>query len=91
LYYNDDIDQEECNRRFDSLCVPDVNPEINQAVADCNAWNQVPWQEGWRRRRKSHAGFPKEWKHRIPDEWDDKLEALKDLHTWTLERRRKAF
>jgi hypothetical protein len=87
IYYNDDIDMEEKDRRWDML---DLN-QTNQAIDLCNALRESPMQEGWRRKRKSHALFPKEWKHAIRDSWEDKLEALKNLHTWTLERRRKDF
>jgi hypothetical protein len=51
----------------------------------------APRQEGWRRKRKSHPLFPKEWKHAIRDTWEDKLEALGGLPERTLERRRETF
>jgi hypothetical protein len=87
IYYNEDISQEERDRRWDSL---EPN-QTDQAIDYCEAWFKAPKQEGWRRKRKSHPFFPKKWKYAIRDTWEDKLDALKDLSSWTLERRRWAY
>jgi hypothetical protein len=88
LFYNNDLSDEELMRRYDSFW---DQSQVESAQRDCLALDRAPKQEGWRRTRKSHPGFPKEWKHAIRDSWEEKQEALKDLHIWTTERRRKDF
>jgi hypothetical protein len=87
IYYDYDCSQEEGRRRIGTL----DHAEANLALDDCEAMELAPKPEGWRRKRKSHPAFPKEWKHEIRDSWEDKSEALKNLHQWTMEKRRKDF
>jgi hypothetical protein len=87
IHYDYDCPQEDGRRRIASL----EQVAANLALDDCEALEFAPKPEGWRRKRKSHPAFPKEWKHAIRDSWGDEVEALKDLQTWTIERRRKDF
>jgi hypothetical protein len=87
IYYNEEISQEEEGRRLEML----EREMVSQAYNDCNALRTAPMQEVWRRKRKSHPGFPKEWKHVIRDSWEDRQDALKDLLNWTMGKRRKDF
>jgi DNA-binding TFAR19-related protein (PDSD5 family) len=86
LCYNEEIDDEEADRRMGML----DQDQVARACEEFFYWRNAPRQECWRRRRKPEA-FPKDLRHEIRDSWEDKQDALGDLYHRSLEIRRSTF
>jgi hypothetical protein len=86
-FYNEDIDDDERERRWKTS----DRKVSNRAIMYCCALATAPTQDNWHNEEDSYQFFPEEWRQAINENWEARSEALSNLLDWTLERRRQTF
>jgi hypothetical protein len=85
VYYNEEISRKERDRRLDSLWIL----AVNKAIDNCNALRAAPKPCTWQ--LKEDPKLTEEMWDSIVGNWDAAVEAIVDLPTTHLKKRREAF